>query len=228
MSEVGPRDSLPDIRSWLRTFPMAALDRPDSSPPDPAVEPYVVFLDWLEHAAVSGIPEANVGVLATAGVGGGADARVLVLRDVTPNGWWFSGPVFSPKGLQLEADPFAALTFYWREHGRQVRIVGAARSGDAATTARDFRDRSPTARAVASASEQSEVLADEVEYRRAVDKAAAVIEGNSSFVPDHWRAWCLVATSVEFWQADPGRRHLRWRYSRADETRSWSQQTLWP
>ncbi len=158
---------------------------------------------------------------------GRAEARVLLLRDVTEAGWWFSGPATSPKGTQLHANPDAALTFYWREHGRQVRISGTVHEGDAATVARDFHERSTTAAAVADASEQSRVLADEAEYERAVDDSIAKLTADPDYVPDQWRAWCLDAEVVEFWQADPGRRHLRWRYRRTGD-REWVQEVLWP
>lgn len=211
-----------DIRSWLRTFPTADLDVPDSPPPDPNAEPYVVFLHWLEHAAVSGIPDAGVCVLSTVTSENTPDARILILRDVTPNGWWFSGPAFSPKGVQLAANSAAALTFYWHEHGRQVRISGAVEVGGTVETDRDFLDRSSTARSVAAGSEQSAELVDEADYRVAVDAA------DPDTVPEHWRAWCLVATTVEFWQADPGGRHRRWQYTRPEATGAWTQRVLWP
>lgn len=214
--------SEPDIRSWLRTFPTAELDVPDSPPPDPDSEPYVVFLHWLEHAAASGVPEANVCVLSTVTPADAADARILILRDVTPNGWWFSGPAFSPKGVQLAANSAAALTFYWREHGRQVRISGTVQVGGATETERDFLDRSPTARSVAAASDQSAELVDEGDYREAVDGA------DPDTVPEHWRTWCLAATTVEFWQADPGGRHRRWQYTRPVASAQWTQRVLWP
>lgn len=225
---VGPRESARDVRSWLRTFPGARIDLPSAAPPDPGADPYRVFLDWLEEAATAGIAEPNVGVLATVDAGGDPDARVLVVRDVTADGWWFSGPSFSPKGVQLQTHPAAALTFYWGEHGRQVRIAGSVRVGDADIAARDFRDRSATARAVAAASKQSAELVDVADYRRAVEEAAASVESDPDRVPEHWRAWCLRPDTVEFWQADPGRRHLRWRYSRGAGEQVWTQAELWP
>ena len=146
MSLTGPRSSFPDGRSWLRSVPMSALVEvlPDS--PGPDEHPAGVFVRWLESAFAAGVAEPHVSVLSTVDAGGYPDARVLVLRDIDRDGWWFSGPADSPKGVQLAAVPRAALTFYWREQGRQVRIRGTVHHGDAGTTARDFLDRSVTAR----------------------------------------------------------------------------------
>ncbi|MBJ8344033.1 pyridoxal 5'-phosphate synthase [Antrihabitans sp. YC2-6] len=204
---------------------MAQLTIPDTAPPAAGLAPHEVFLEWLETAASSGIEEAHICVVATA-LAGRPDARVVVLRDVTDSGWWFSGPEFSPKGVALKANPAASMAFYWREHGRQVRVSGAVSAGDSDVAARDFRDRSPTARAVAAASRQSEVLRSDDDYRGAVDRAAARVAADPDHVPEHWRAWCLEPETVEFWQADPGRRHLRWRYRREDA--GWVRDVLWP
>ncbi len=205
---------------------MSRLEVTDTEAPAAGAHPREIFLDWLEQAAVEQIPEPHVAVLSTVD-NGRADARVLLLRDVTEAGWWFSGPAMSPKGAQLQANPTAALTFYWREHGRQVRISGTVHEGSSATVARDFHERSATAAAVADASKQSRVLADDAEYTRAVDDSIANLEAHPDYVPEHWRAWCLDADVVEFWQADPGRRHLRWRYRRTED-REWIQEVLWP
>ncbi|MBJ8340495.1 pyridoxal 5'-phosphate synthase [Antrihabitans sp. YC3-6] len=205
---------------------MAQLVEDGRSEPDPDAVPDAVFLDWLGHAIDAGVAEPHVAVLATVDGSGAPDARVLLLRDVTADGWWFSGPSFSPKGRQLAANPAAALTFYWSSVGRQVRIAGRVSEGSAAAVARDFHERSRTAKAVATASRQSEVLSNEGDYAARVDEAATELDDHPDQVPEHWRAWCLEADTVEFWQAEPGRRHQRWRYRRTSD--GWLRETLWP
>jgi pyridoxamine 5'-phosphate oxidase len=61
-----------------------------------------------------------------------------------------------------------------------------------------------------------------------VTAAAASIEADPDFVSSTWRAWCLVPDSVEFWQADPGRRHQRWNYRREPSGEGWTRAILWP
>ncbi|TQF73985.1 pyridoxal 5'-phosphate synthase [Rhodococcus spelaei] len=226
MPDLPPRSAFPDTRAWLRALP--------SLPGDPAVDPgqiptqpSVLFLRWLEEAVAAGEPNPQTTVLSTATSTGDVDARVLTLKDVDEHGWWFSGATDSPKGRQLAENPAAALTFHWPGRGRQVRVRGRVEAGSAEISARDYLERSATARAVAAASRQSEPLTDEAEYDRAVAAAGARIEADPDFVARGWQAWCLVPDSVEFWLADPGRRHQRWRYRRAAPT-GWSTETLWP
>ena len=155
------------------------------------------------------------------------DSRFLILKDVTEGGFWFSGSAASPKGVELKENPRASLAFYWRETGQQVRIRGLVREGDDAIRTRDFVERSVTARAVATASKQSEVLEDSGAYETSVAAAEARIGGDPGFVSKDWRAWCLEPESVEFWQADSGRRHQRWLYRRGSD-RAWTRAVLWP
>lgn len=131
-----------------------------------------------------------------------------------------------PKGRQLDATPAAALTVYWRELGRQVRVRGPVLAGPPEVCARDFRERSVFARAVASTGHQSEVLTDSAEYDDLVRERLTALEHDPDLVSPHWTAWCVAAEAVEFWQADPGRRHLRYRYRRAGDR--WVTEELHP
>ncbi|TSD99850.1 pyridoxamine 5'-phosphate oxidase [Skermania sp. ID1734] len=198
---------------------------PVGEAPQPTAAPHEVFVAWLRQAA-GVVAEPHVGVLSTVD-GDAADGRVLILRDVDARGWWFSSSALSPKGVQLSANSHAALTFYWREQARQVRVRGNVVIGDAATTSRDFIDRSPYARAVAAASPQSATLTDPADYDSAVADALKKVESEPDWVPEHWRCWCLEPDTVEFWQSGASGRHLRWQYRR-EGTDSWRLTTLWP
>ncbi len=190
-------------------------------------KPGELFVDWLRAAVAFGVVEPHVCALSTVDGDGMPDSRFLILKDVTEGGFWFSGSAASPKGVELKENPRASLAFYWRETGQQVRIRGTVREGDDALRRRDFVERSVTARAVATASEQSEVLEDLGAYDTSVAAAEARISDDPGFVSEDWRAWCLEPESVEFWQADSGRRHQRWLYRRGSD-RAWTRAVLWP
>ncbi len=218
--------SLPDVRTWIRGIP-ALTGTPPPAPECFPEKPGELFLDWLRAAVVFGVVEPHVCALSTVDGDGMPDSRFLILKDVTEGGFWFSGSAASPKGVELKENPRASLAFYWRETGQQVRIRGTVREGDDALRRRDFVERSVTARAVATASEQSEVLEDLGAYDTSVAAAEARISDDPGFVSKDWRAWCLEPESVEFWQADSGRRHQRWLYRRGSD-RAWTRAVLWP
>ena len=218
--------SLPDVRTWIRGIP-ALTGTPPPAPECFPEKPGELFLDWLRAAVAFGVVEPHVCALSTVDGDGMPDSRFLILKDVTEGGFWFSGSAASPKGVELKENPRASLAFYWRETGQQVRIRGTVREGDDALRRRDFVERSVTARAVATASEQSEVLEHLGAYDTSVAAAEARISDDPGFVSEDWRAWCLQPESVEFWQADSGRRHQRWLYRRGSD-RAWTRAVLWP
>lgn len=213
-------------RTWIRGLP-ALTGRtptaPDVFPPDPVD----LFMEWLRDAVACDVREPHVGALSTVDDEGVPDTRYLILKDVTDAGFWFSGSAESAKGIELQGNSNAALAFYWREQGRQIRIRGAVTAETGPIRDLDFVERSVTARAVAAASRTSRVLTDPEEYNRVVAEAIERINVNPDFVDENWRAWCLVPNSVEFWQADQGRRHQRWRYRRTGDG-SFVREMLWP
>ncbi|HJF49337.1 pyridoxine/pyridoxamine 5'-phosphate oxidase [Brachybacterium conglomeratum] len=131
MSELADR-----LRA-LPSFPedMPGLD-PDSAPEDPAE----LFLDWLEGAIASGARQPHAMTFQTLD-GGAPVGRTLILKDLDERGLHVSTHRTSRKGEQLAADPRAAMTFFWRESGRQVQVGGEVVALDEATSQADWASR---------------------------------------------------------------------------------------
>lgn len=189
-------------------------------------EPLELFVQWFTHAVQAGQVEPHAMTLSTVDADGMPNARVLILKDVTDEGWWFASSSASAKGIELTAHPVAALTFYWPAVGRSVRVRGAVARGTEDANARDFSRRGIGARAVALGSAQSEPLGSRAESEAAIAKAAHELDAHPELVSPSWTLWCVRPHSVEFWQSDAERQHLRLRYAR--EGQSWSQTMLWP
>ena len=180
------------FRNELPTFD------PGSAPSNPLV----LFDEWMSRAIDAGVEQPHAMTLATAGPA----ARTVILKDVDARGFWFASSRESPKGRELDAEPGAALLFYWRELGRQVRIVGVVGRGSAEESAADFRERGLHARAGVLAGHQSEPV-----ERDLVDAEARAKNGEIS---PAWTAYFVAAESIEFWQASTTREHVRLLYSR--------------
>ena len=71
-----------------------------------------MFDEWLRAAVHAGVPEPHAAALATLDADGVPDARTLIIKEVSEQGWAFAGPRSSRKGSQLAAHPVAALNFW--------------------------------------------------------------------------------------------------------------------
>jgi pyridoxamine 5'-phosphate oxidase len=153
--------------------------------------------------------------LSTIGADGIPDSRMLVLKDLTPDGaWCFAGGRDSTKGRQLTEHPAAALVFYWREQVRSVRIRGRIAEASPEEARADFVARHPEARAVSIAGSQSAPVDPATDLDAEVHAASRLISADPDLAPSAWALWKLDATEVEFWQGSRSRLHVRLRYKR--------------
>lgn len=129
--------AVPTLTGGAPALDLAAL------PPDPVA----LFWEWFDDALAADVPEAVAATLATVDVDGLPDARVLILKDVDERGWAVAGPASSGKGVQLAANPVAALSLWWQPMARAIRVRGRVVEASAEESAADLAARSPAARA---------------------------------------------------------------------------------
>ncbi|MFG2485465.1 pyridoxal 5'-phosphate synthase [Streptomyces virginiae] len=223
---MGEGDRGGAVRGRLRGIEMFAGPLPEFDPERAPADPVRLFLSWLSDAVTEGVRDPHAMTLSTVDEAGDPDARVLILKGVDGAGWQFAGHGFSPKGHQLAVHPRAALTFYWPEHGRQVRLRGPVTPGSAQDNATDFLGRSDTARAASLPARQSQYLTDPAERDRALERSLSLIRQEPSLVDSGWTLYTLAPAEVEFWQAARSRVHTRLRYERAGDC--WERFRLWP
>src|SRR5450432_1976169 len=87
-------------------------------------DPVRQFSQWFEQAVNARLREPNATTLATATVDGVPSARIVLLKEFDERGFVFFTNYASQKGLELAANPQAALVFFWNELERQVRLQG--------------------------------------------------------------------------------------------------------
>lgn len=220
-------DANDSVRDILRGMPAFPERMPAFDPQDVPDSPVELFRQWLKQAVDDGVSAPHAVNVATVGGNGLPDARIVILKDLSRSGWSFATASSSPKGQQLEANPRAALTFFWAEVGRQVRVQGQVTQAGAEENAADFTRRHPVARALVIAGRQSGVLGSRGELDEAVaDQAARIEAAETPPVSATWTVYTVSPEVVEFWQADPERRHTRLRYSRHGD--GWNRDLLWP
>ncbi|MFL6290951.1 MAG: pyridoxal 5'-phosphate synthase, partial [Thermoanaerobaculia bacterium] len=90
----------------------------------PLAEPFARVREILDEAAATGMEDPNAMVVSTVDAAGQPSSRVVLLKGFDERGFVFFTDYRSRKGEEIEANPRAALVFYWSELERQVRITG--------------------------------------------------------------------------------------------------------
>ncbi|MER5969720.1 pyridoxal 5'-phosphate synthase [Streptomyces sp. NPDC002055] len=215
-----------DLRELLRGLEVFTGDPPRFDPGSAPGSPDGLFSQWLLGAVEAAVPAPHAMTLSTAGADGTPSARVLILKNVTANGWQFATDAASAKGRDLAAWPYAALTFHWQPLARQVRVRGPVAAESPERSAADFLARSTAARAESLLGRQSSPLEDPAVRDRAVRESRARLERDPELVAPGWTLYTLRADEVEFWQGDRDRRHTRLVYRRTGS--DWRKELLWP
>jgi pyridoxamine 5'-phosphate oxidase len=162
--------------------------------------------------------------LATADGEGRPSARMVLLKGADERGFTFFTGYESRKGRELESNPRAALVFYWRPLGRQVRVEGTVRRLTPAESDEYWATRPVRSRAAAAASRQSEPLASREELEEEFERQLAL---GGPQRPERWGGYVLEPDAIELWQHRDDRLHERLRFTRAREG-GWSEELLAP
>lgn len=216
------------LRERLRALPVFDAAFPPFDPAAAPDDPVTLFGRWLDDAVTGGVRVPHATTLSTASAGGDVTARTVILKDLDARGWWFASRTDGRKHRDLTTNPRAAMTFFWREQARQVRVSGVVSDAGRPTSDADFLARPRPSRAGALVGKQSAPLISPAEYARALAAAAAEIAADPLRTSDTWAASILQPLVVEFWAATPDTGQVRLEYRREDLAGSWRRDLLWP
>jgi pyridoxamine 5'-phosphate oxidase len=163
--------------------------------------------------------------LATADVQGRPSARMVLLKGFDADGFVFYTNHQSRKGIELAANPYASLLFFWAELERQVRIEGGVEQVSGPESDEYFRSRPLASRIGAWASPQSQVISSRT-WLMARAAEMGVRHGLAPSRPPYWGGYRVRPIRVEFWQGRPSRLHDRLLYTR--EGGRWRRERLAP
>ncbi len=199
----------------------AELRRADLAP-----DPLEQFQRWFAEASEAlEVPQAMA--LATATPGGAPSVRTVLLKGFDDRGLVFYSHRTSRKGLELGANPQAALLFHWSPLGRQVRIEGRVEHVSAEESDAYFATRPRDAQLGALASRQSEPLGSRAELDERLAELARELGEEPVTRPPTWGGFRLVPAAWEFWQHRASRLHDRFHYER-ERSDEWRIERLFP
>ena len=191
--------------------------------PDPVRQFDLWFQEAKKRSEIQ-LPEAAC--LSTVAPGGEPDGRMVLLKGYDKNGFVFYTNLDSPKAKALHQNPKAALTFYWEDFRRQIRISGMVESQSEKEADTYFASRPRLSQIAAWTSRQSAPLASRQILEKEFTDMEKKFEGQNIPRPPFWGGYRLIPDKIEFWEEKPNRLHDRILYTKKKE--AWEMVRLYP
>lgn len=189
--------------------------------------PFELFQKWFSLASQHESHDPHAMVLATINEQGQPSTRVVLLKELKPEGFIFYTNLGSQKARDIAHNPFVSLCFYWKSLRYQIRIQGTATLISACEADAYFATRPLGSQIAAWASKQSQVLTEREKLETEVAAYALQFGDGPVLRPPFWSGFCVHPESIECWQNRPYRLHERLIYQLSSD-QTWIKKWLYP
>lgn len=191
------------------------------------INPIEHFLEWYNRElSLSNVRLPGACCLSTLGIDGYPNARFVSLKDVIDGNFAVTGPIHSRKGEEIKANPKVALTFWWTETERQVRIQGDATGMENSLADKYFDERNRESQIVSIVSKQGQEIQNVNEMTEKYKEIETHFSGKALKRPAHWGGYLIAPIRIEFLEFKSTRFHERNLYVMVNG--QWTHQLLQP
>lgn len=147
--------------------------------------------------------------LSTIGTDDFPNARFVSLKDVVENNFVVTGSLTSRKGIEINTTNKVALTFWWTETERQVRIQGNVTKISEQLADKYFTERNRDSQIVSIVSEQGQEI-DSIEIlTKKYENIEVRFSDKPLTRPENWGGYLIAPIRIEFLEFKPTRFHDR-------------------
>lgn len=171
-------------------------------------QPIALFTKWFEEELqLTNVQIPTAVCLSTIGLDNYPNARFVSFKEILKDLFVITGPLNSRKGIEIKKNNKVALTFWWTETKRQVRIQGIATKITEELANKYFDARNSTSKAVSSICEQGKETDNlELLEKKVFDKVA---QNKKIDRPKNWGGFLIEPIRIEFMEFKPTRFHNR-------------------
>ena len=161
-------------------------------------DPINLFKNWFEEASISELNDPNAMNLSTISKDLKPSSRMVLLKDVSQNGFTFYTNHNSKKGKSINENPNVALNFHWKSLLRQVRIEGKAKKVLTDEADEYYNSRAEDSKIGAWASSQSSELSSREELENKIKYYKKKFENKKITRPSFWIGYRVEPDLIEF------------------------------
>lgn len=190
--------------------------------------PIDLFKAWLKDAIDAELPDPNAMTLATVDATGQPSQRIVLLKDISLDGFVFYTNLGSNKASDISQNSKVSLHFPWHFLERQVKVAGVAQALSRTDVAKYFFSRPRDSQLGAWASKQSSPVSTRQLLMTQFAQMKEKFAKGKIPLPDFWGGYLIKPHIIEFWQGGEHRLHDRFEYALDVKTQVWSTQRLMP
>ncbi|MCR9250708.1 MAG: pyridoxal 5'-phosphate synthase [bacterium] len=188
------------------------------------MNPITTFQTWLkEESEISSHRIPTACCFSTIGLDGFPNARFVSFKDVVDQKFVLTGPVSSRKGQELQKNPKAAITFWWPNIEKQVRVQGTVVLLSEELADQYFEERNRPSKIISMISDQGSPI-DSIEglTQTLNDFDGDVTPGR----PETWGGFVIDPVRIELLEFQESRLHFRRLFTKSSE--GWNMSILQP
>ena len=172
--------------------------------------PIEIFIKWFsEELNLTKVSIPTACCLSTIGTDNYPNARFVSLKGIVNKDFIVTGTLTSRKGLEINETNKVALTFWWTETERQIRIQGNATVISNELADKYFAERNRDSQIVSIVSNQGSILNDSETLNKKYQEVETNFLNQTLTRPENWGGYSIEPIRIEFLEFKPTRFHDR-------------------